>query len=68
MEVLDNSEEKKAFILLNAIIFHYHGLDENEEAILRKTSADNDADEELEWALQFISKDYLTAYERARNI
>ncbi len=67
MEVLDTSEEKKAFILLNAIIFHYHGLDENEEAILRKTSADNDADLELEWALKFISKDYLTAYERARD-
>ena len=66
MEVLDSTEEKKAFILLNAIIFHYHGLDENEEAILRKTSADNDAEEELQWSLHFISKDYLTAYERAR--
>lgn len=67
MEVLDTSDEKKAFILLNAIIFHYHGLDENEEAILRKTSSDNNADKELKWALKFISKDYLTAYERARD-
>ncbi len=67
MEILDTIEEKKAFILLNAIIFHYHGLDEKEEAILRKTSANNKADDELEWALKFISQDYLTAFERARD-
>ena len=64
---LETSEEKKSFILLNAIIFHYHGLDEDEESLLRKISSKNDADNELKWSLDFISEDYLTAFDRARD-
>ena len=67
MNVLDTPEEKKSFILLNAIIFHYHGLDEEEEHILKKITSKNDAESELQWSLDFISQDYLTAFERARD-
>jgi len=67
MNVLDTPEEKKSFILLNAIIFHYHGLDEEEEQILHEITAKNDAESELQWSLDFISQDYLTAFERARD-
>ncbi len=67
MEYFANSEEKRAFILLNAIIFHYHGLDENEEKILLRIAQDNKAEEELRWSYEFISEDYLTAFERARD-
>ena len=49
------------------MIFHYHGLDEDEAQILQRTAKELDANKELEWANQFISKDYGTAFERARN-
>lgn len=62
-----NKEEKKAFLLLKCIIFQYHGLDENEQQILEKTAHDLEADDELQWALSFISEDYLTAFDRARQ-
>jgi len=67
MDNFVNGEEKRAFILLNAIIFHYHGLDEIEEKILLRLARENDADEELKWSYDFISEDYLTAFERARD-
>lgn len=62
-----SSEEKKAFLLLKSVIFHYHGLDEDEQKILDETARDLDAVNELQWANEFISKDYLTAFERARD-
>ena len=67
MEYIGNRQEKRAFILLNAIIFHYHGLDEKEEKILLQIAEENDAEEELKWSYEFISEDYLTAFERARD-
>lgn len=67
MNEVITSEEKRAFMLLNSIIFHYHGLDEEEEKILRRIAKDIDAGDELNWAFEFISRDYLTSYERARN-
>ena len=61
-----SSEEKKAFLLLNSVIFHYHGLDEDEQKILDNTARDLEAEAELEWANSFISEDYYTAFDRAR--
>ena len=55
------SEEKKAFLLLNSIIFHYHGLDEDEQELLDETSESLSAHEELTWASNFIAEDYYTA-------
>ncbi|MGK7395834.1 MAG: hypothetical protein ACNS62_14745 [Candidatus Cyclobacteriaceae bacterium M3_2C_046] len=61
------SEEKKAFLLLNSVIFHYHGLDEDEKKILEDLASKLDAIIELKWANEFISRDYITAFERARE-
>ena len=60
-------EEKKAFMLLKALIFHYHGLDEDEMKILDDTANDLDAHDELTWANAFISQDYISAFERSRE-
>ncbi len=54
-------------MLLKAIIFHYHGLDEAEEKILHRSAGELDAEKELKWAFDFIAEDYVTAFERARS-
>lgn len=61
------SEEKRVYLLLKAVIFHYHGLDEAEKNDLDKTANDLNAPAEYEWALDFISEDYITAFDRARD-
>ncbi len=61
------NEEKKILMLLKAIIFHYHGLVEEEEKILYRSAAELDAEKELKWAFDFIARDYITAFERARE-
>jgi hypothetical protein len=61
------SEEKKVYMLLKSVIFHYHGLDDLEKSDLDKTSEQLDAQEEYKWAMDFISQDYITAFERARQ-
>lgn len=66
-DLLMTSEEKKAFLLLKSIIFHYHGLDEEEQKILDETALKHDAFEELKWANDFIAIDYYTAFERSRE-
>jgi hypothetical protein len=60
-------EEKKVYMLLKAVIFHYHGLDEEEKADLSNSARNMDALPEYEWALEFISQDYITAFDRARD-
>ena len=62
-----STEEKKAFMLLKSVIFHYHGLDSDEIRILEETADELDAHEELKWANEFISTDYLTAFDRAQD-
>ena len=64
---MKSSEEKKVYMLLKSVIFHYHGLDEEEKKDLDKTSDELDAKSEYTWALQFISEDYITAFDRARE-
>lgn len=64
---LTSSDDKKVYMLLKAVIFHYHGLDEAEKGDLEKTSAALDAKQEYQWALDFISQDYITAFDRARE-
>lgn len=54
-------------MLLKAVIFHYHGLDEAEMQNLQQTSIELDAREECKWALDYIAEDYVTAFERARG-
>jgi hypothetical protein len=62
-----SSEEKKVYMLLKSVIFHYHGLDEMEKQDLDRTSEQLGAEEEYKWALNYISEDYVTAFERARE-
>jgi len=54
-------------MLLKSVIFHYHGLDEAERIDLEQTAESLDAAEEFKWALEFIARDYITAFERARE-
>jgi len=61
------SEQKKAILLLKSVIFHYHGLDKEEQEILNNTAERFDAWEELNWANDFISTDYYSAFDRARE-
>ncbi len=60
-------EEKKAFMLLKSLILHYHGLDEDEERILKDSARELDAHDELKWANAFIAEDYLSAFVRSRE-
>lgn len=60
-------EEKRVYMLLKAVIYHYHGLDEAEKQDLENSSTRIDAKDELKWALDFVAKDYITAFDRARS-
>lgn len=62
-----SSEEKKVYMLLKSVIFHYHGLDDAEKKDLDLTAHQLDAFEEYKWALNFIADDYVTAFDRARD-
>jgi hypothetical protein len=59
-------EEKKVNMLLKAVIYHYHGLDESEKIDLEQVSTNMEAKNELTWALDFVAEDYITAFDRAR--
>lgn len=54
-------------MLLKSVIFHYHGLDDIEKKDLDRTSDELDAKEEYKWAMDFVSADYITAFDRARD-
>lgn|SRR5687768_5944658 len=64
---MSSAEDKKVFMLLKSVIFHYHGLDEAEKGELEKTSTELNAYSEYQWALDFIRQDYVTAFDRARD-
>lgn len=67
MSQVDTSEDLKCYMLLVTIIFHYHGLDEEEKVILEKKATEKSAYEGLNWAYDFIAEDYMTAFDRART-
>ena len=60
-------EEKKVRMLLKAVIYHYHGLDELEKNDLDRTAKELDAETEYQWALDFVAADYITSFDRARE-
>lgn len=62
-----NSEHKKALLLIKAIIFYYHKLNQEEVDILEDTAMKLDAAEELEWTYEFINSDFSTSTSRART-
>lgn len=55
-------------MLLKSLIFHYHGLDEDEEKILNDSADELSAHEELKWANEFIAEDFMSAFERSREL
>ena len=59
-------EEKKVHMLLKSVIFHYHGLDDQEKKDLDNTANLLDAHDEYQWAMNFVATDYITAFDRAR--
>ena len=61
-----NSEHKKALLLIKAIIFYYHKLDQGEVDLLEQTALDLDAHEELAWTYAFIDSDIATSTSRAK--
>jgi uncharacterized tellurite resistance protein B-like protein len=67
METEKLNEEKMVLMLLKAIIFHYHGLDEDEEKLLLRSAGEMQAQNELKWAFDFIAEDYVSAFDRARE-
>lgn len=60
-------EVKKAIMLLKSLIFHYHGLDEDEIKLLKAAARRLHAEDELDWANQFIAEDYMSAFDRSRE-
>ena len=62
-----DSFTKKAIILLKSLIFHYHGLDQEERSMLEAAAKKLRAESEMEWANEFIAEDYLSAFERSRE-
>ena len=64
---MKSDEEKKVYMLLKSVIFYYHGLDEEEKKDLDKTADELGAHLQYKWALDFISDDYITAFDRARD-
>ena len=60
------SEEKRVYMLLKSVIYHYHGLDELEKQDLENSAQTLNGQEELKWALDYVAKDYITAFDRAR--
>jgi hypothetical protein len=67
MEQVISSEDKKVYMLLKSVIFYYHGLDELEKQDLDKTSDELNARQEYKWAIDYISQDFVTAFDRARE-
>jgi hypothetical protein len=60
-------EEKRVHLLLKSVIFHYHGLDDQEKQDLDKTAAELNAADEYKWAMDFVASNYVTAFDRARS-
>lgn len=61
------NEQKKVLLLLKAVIFNYHGLDDEEKRILQQTAKDIDGYEELEWVNDFIAQDHFSSFERSKG-
>jgi len=61
------TEEKRVYLLLKAVIFHYHGLDHAEELDLKEAARKLDGMDELKWAEEFVEKDHITSFDRART-
>ena len=64
--IVMTTEEKRVYLLLKAVIFYYHGLDQVEKVDLEEAAKRLEAPEELKWAVEFIEKDQVASFDRAR--
>lgn len=64
---INDTEQKKVFLLMEAFVFHYHELDKSELNLLNETAKALNAEEELKWAIEFINEDRPNSFERTRN-
>jgi hypothetical protein len=64
---INDTEQKKVFLLMEAFVFHYHELDKFEFNLLVETAKSLNAEEELKWAIDFINQDRPNSFERTRN-
>ncbi len=67
LDFLLTSEHKKTLLLLKAMVFYHHGLDEEESRMLREMAAGLGALTELQWVTNFVRIDVHTAFDRART-
>ncbi len=68
MALLHNSvEDKKMLLLLIVSTFSYNEIIDNESKILNDFAKKQDAEKELKWALDFISKDEANSYQNKIN-
>ncbi len=67
LHFLFTSEHKKTLLLLKAMVFYHHGLNEEESRILRHTAEELGALAEMDWVTDFISIDVHTAFDRTRT-
>ena len=51
-----DTEEKKIILLLRAVLFHYQGLGDKGEVLLRRKAKEIQAEEELKWVLASVEK------------
>lgn len=61
------SDQKKAFLLLQSVIFCFHGFDDEEKKIVAETAEKLKAHEEIKWVNEFLSEDFYNAFDRARE-
>jgi uncharacterized tellurite resistance protein B-like protein len=67
LHLLMTSDQKKTFLLLKAIVFHHHGLNEEEGRLLDETAKELDAYIELKWVSNLVATDVYTAFDRIRT-
>lgn len=60
-------EQKKALLLLKALIFYFHGLDDDEKRILEESAEKLGAQPALDWVYEFIGDDHFAALNKARD-
>jgi len=58
--------DKKALLLLKAIVFLHHDFTEDEMQLLNETAELHNAKDDLKWVINFVNEDTYTAYERTR--
>lgn len=61
------SKQKKCLLLFKAVIFYYHGLNDDETTLLKQYADKLEGSLELEWVLDFIQSHESNALTKARE-